>query len=137
MQTGLEGIVSERKDGRYRSGRSNNWTKVTCRKRETFIVAGLAYKGKKFDGIYLGRKRGRSFEYAGKVEHGFGVATERDLRARAEKLIAKSQPLSPRVKKPKAMWLKPGLLVDVEYRAMTGEGKLRHPSFKGIREDLL
>jgi bifunctional non-homologous end joining protein LigD len=40
------------------------------------------------------------------------------------------------VKKPKAVWLKPTLLVDVEYRALTGTGKLRHPSFKGIREDL-
>jgi bifunctional non-homologous end joining protein LigD len=38
--------------------------------------------------------------------------------------------------KPKAHWLKPELLVDVEYRALTGEGKVRHPSFKGIREDL-
>jgi bifunctional non-homologous end joining protein LigD len=47
----LEGIFSKRKDGRYRSGRSNNWTKVTCRKRETFIVAGIARKAGKFDGI--------------------------------------------------------------------------------------
>ena len=36
----LEGIVSKRKEGRYRSGRSNNWSKVTCRKRDTFVVAG-------------------------------------------------------------------------------------------------
>jgi bifunctional non-homologous end joining protein LigD len=42
-----------------------------------------------------------------------------------------------RIKKPKSKWLKPGLLVDVEYRAMTGEGKVRHPSFVGVREDLM
>jgi len=30
------------------SGRSANWTKATCRKRETFVVVGIAYKGTKF-----------------------------------------------------------------------------------------
>lgn len=53
----LEGIVSKNKQGPYRSGRSANWTKVTCRKRETFIVVGIAYKATKSDGIYLGRPR--------------------------------------------------------------------------------
>ena len=41
-----------------------------------------------------------------------------------------------KVKKPKALWLKPEVLADVEYRALTGDGKLRHPSYKGIRDDL-
>lgn len=47
-----------------------------------------------------------------------------------------AQPLLKKVVKPKAKWLRPKLLVEVEYRAMTGEGKLRHPSYKGLREDL-
>ena len=51
-------------------------------------------------------------------------------------LMARAQPLTKKIKKPKAQWLKPELLVDVEYRALTGEGKVRHPSFKGVREDL-
>jgi ATP-dependent DNA ligase len=33
-------------------------------------------------------------------------------------------------------WLQPKLLADVEFRALTGDGKLRHPSLKGIREDI-
>jgi hypothetical protein len=40
----LEGIVSKRQDAPYRSGRAN-WTKVTCRHRETFVIAGLAFRG--------------------------------------------------------------------------------------------
>jgi bifunctional non-homologous end joining protein LigD len=132
----LEGIVSKRKDGRYRSGRSPNWTKVTCRKRDTFVVAGIAYKGNKFDGIYLGRRDEDGLTYAGKVEHGFSAAQQQALISRAAKLVAKTQPLAKKIAKPKAKWLKPILLVDVEYRAMTGEGKLRHPSYKGLREDL-
>jgi bifunctional non-homologous end joining protein LigD len=56
--------------------------------------------------------------------------------SRAAKLVATTQPLAKKIAKPKAKWLRPMLLVDVEYRATTGEGKLRHPSYKGLREDL-
>jgi bifunctional non-homologous end joining protein LigD len=132
----LEGIVSKRKDALYRSGRNPDWTKRTCRQRETFVVAGIATKGGKFDGIYLGRRVDGELLYSGKVEHGFSADSERDLRRRAEKLKTRAQPLTKKIKKPKATWLKPKLLVEVEYRALTGAGKLRHPSFKGVREDL-
>jgi bifunctional non-homologous end joining protein LigD len=133
---GLEGIMSKRLDSPYRSQRTNTWTKITCRKRETFVVAGIAYKGKKFDGIYLGRRKGRALEYAGKVEHGFSAANTKTLEKAAQPLVSRAQPLTKKIRKPKARWLKPKLLADVEYRALTGEGKLRHPSFKGLRSDL-
>lgn len=54
---------------------------------------------------------------------------------RAEKLKTKVRPLTKKIRKPKPVWLKPKLLVDVEYRALTGTGKLRHPSFKGVLQD--
>jgi bifunctional non-homologous end joining protein LigD len=53
----LEGVVSKRTDAPYTSGRTSNWTKITCRKRDTLVVAGVAYNGKKFDGIYLARRK--------------------------------------------------------------------------------
>jgi len=132
----LEGIVSKRRDSKYRSGRRPDWTKRTCRNRETFVVAGIAVVRGKFEGIYLARRKKGELLYAGKVEKGFDAKMERDLRAAAEKLKTPTQPLTKKIKKPKAIWLKPKLLVDVEYRALTGTGKLRHPSFKGVREDL-
>jgi bifunctional non-homologous end joining protein LigD len=132
----LEGIVSKRKDSPYRSGRVIGWSKVTCRKRDTFVVAGIAHKRGKFDGIYLARREKDGLQYAGKVENGFSADASKKLEKRAAKLVSRLQPLTKKIRKPKATWLKPKLLVDVEYRALTGEGKLRHPSFKGIREDL-
>jgi len=33
-------------------------------------------------------------------------------------------------------WVEPSLLVEIEYRAKSAEGKVRHPFFNGIREDL-
>jgi bifunctional non-homologous end joining protein LigD len=57
---GLEGVVSKVRDSRYVSGRSNDWVKKTCAQRETLPIAGYALDGKKFDGIYLGRRKGRT-----------------------------------------------------------------------------
>jgi len=53
-----------------------------------------------------------------------------------EQLKTRTQPLTKKIKKPKAVWLTPEVLVDIEYRALTGEKKVRHPSFAGFREDL-
>jgi bifunctional non-homologous end joining protein LigD len=41
---GLEGVVSKVRDSRYLSGRSNDWVKKTCAKRETLPIAGFALK---------------------------------------------------------------------------------------------
>jgi bifunctional non-homologous end joining protein LigD len=43
---------------------------------------------------------------------------------------------SRKIKKPQAVWVKPSLLAEVEYRARSANGRLRRPTFKGIREDL-
>jgi bifunctional non-homologous end joining protein LigD len=131
-----EGIVSKLKDGKYRSGRNLSWVKTTCRHRETFVIAGLAFKDNKFDGIYLGRKKGSDLVYAGKVETGFTERQVAHLKGRAARFATKEQPFAARIRKPKAHWLKPQLLADVEYRRLTSGGLLRHPSYKGLREDL-
>ena len=128
--------MSKRVDRRYQSGRTPNWTKVTCRNRETFYAIGIANKGGKFDGLYLARRDGDELLYAGKVENGFSDQLVRDLKERLDPNRARTQPLPRKVKKPKAIWYKPKVLVDVEYRAQTGTRKLRHPSYKGVREDL-
>jgi bifunctional non-homologous end joining protein LigD len=107
---------------------------VTCRERETFVVAGIAYRGKKFDGIYLAWPEDMS--YAGKVKNGFTRASQWDIEARARSLHTRKQKLTKKIRKPKAQWLKPKLQVDVEYRRLAGEGKVRHASFKGVRRDL-
>ena len=45
--------------------------KTTCRLRDTFVLAGIAKKAGKFDGIYPGRKERGRLVYAGKLERGF------------------------------------------------------------------
>jgi bifunctional non-homologous end joining protein LigD len=133
----LEGIVSKRKDSRYRSGRNGDWLKITCRHRETFLVAGIAYKGRKFDGIYLGREQEGKLVFAGKVENGFDDRRVKHLQRLAEPIKTGKQPIASSRTFPKAQWLKPVLLAEVEYRGKTKHGNLlRHPAYKGLREDL-
>ena len=52
-----------------------------------------------------------------------------------QKLIRKSQPYTKRIAH-KGIWVEPELLAEIEYRAKSAEGKVRHPFFKGLREDL-
>jgi bifunctional non-homologous end joining protein LigD len=132
---GLEGVVSKLRDGRYLSGRNNEWVKVTCRQRETLAIAGFALEGEKWDGIYLGRMKGKDLVYAGKVDHGFDKKSAADLRRRLTPLIRKTQPFAKRIAH-RGIWVKPELNADIEYRAKSAEGKVRHPFFKGLREDL-
>jgi bifunctional non-homologous end joining protein LigD len=134
-KTGLEGVVSKVRDGRYQSGRTQDWVKVTCAQRETLPIAGFALDGSKWDGIYIGRRNGNDLIYAGKVDHAFTPEDEADLRRRLKPLIRKTQPYTKRIAH-RGTWVEPQLSAEIEYRAKSAEGKLRHPFFKGLREDL-
>jgi len=96
----------------------------------------LCALGEPFDGLYLGRRKDNALEYAGKVDHGFSREQVTDLQARLKPLIQKSQAYTTKIAKPKAIWVKPVLLAEIEYRARSARGKLRHPSYKGLRDDL-
>ena len=134
-KVGLEGVVSKVRDSAYVSGRGNEWVKKTCQQRETLPIAGFALDGDDWDGLYLGRRKGKDLVYAGKVDHGFDKASAADLRKRLKPLIRKTQPYSKRIAH-RGIWVEPELLAEIEYRAKSAEGKVRHPVFKGLREDL-
>jgi bifunctional non-homologous end joining protein LigD len=133
---GLEGVVSKVRDSRYVSGRGNSWVKKTCAQRETLPIAGFALKASKFDGIYIGRRKGNDLVYAGKVDHGFDAASAKDLQARLKPLIRKTQPYAKRIAH-KGVWVEPSLPAEIKYRAKSVEGKVRPPFFKGLREEAL
>jgi len=132
---GLEGVVSKVRDSRYSSGRGNDWVKKTCAQRETLTIAGFALDGNKWDGIYVGRRKGKNLIYAGKVDHGFDKTSAAELRRRLTPLIRKTQPYTKKIAH-KGIWVEPELLAEIEYRAKSAEGKVRHPFFKGLRDDL-
>ena len=133
---GYEGVVSKVANSVYPTGaRSRDWVKKTCAQRETLTIAGFALDGNEWDGIYVGRRKGDELIYAGKVDHGFDRASAADLRKRLTPLIRKTQPYTRRIAH-KAIWVEPKVLAEIEYRAKSAEGKVRHPFFRGVREDL-
>jgi bifunctional non-homologous end joining protein LigD len=134
-KVGLEGVVSKVRDSVYPVGRSNDWVKRTCAQRETLTIGGFALHGSKWDGLYVGRRRGDDLVYAGKVDHGFDKVSAADLKTRLTPLVRKTQAFAKRVAH-KGIWVEPKLLAEVEYRAKSAEGKVRHPFFRGLREDL-
>ena len=66
---------------------------------------------------------------------GFTLQSEKQLRARLKPLIRKTQPYAKKIAH-RGIWVEPELLAEIEYRAKSAGGKLRHPFFKGLREDL-
>ncbi|QPF83915.1 DNA ligase [Bradyrhizobium genosp. L] len=132
---GLEGVVSKVRDSAYPAGRSRDWVKKTCAQRETLAIAGFALKDGKWDGIYVGRRKGADLIYAGKVDHGFEKASAAHLQTLLKPLIRRTQPYTERIAH-KAIWVEPEVLAEIEYRAKSGDGKVRPPFFRGVRDDL-
>lgn len=137
---GLEGIVSKKRDAPYHSGRVESWIKVKCKKSDSFpivaFVEKLGAKPRRIASLYIGRRENGKLLYAGKVQTGYTLKAAQDVRERLDPFITRVSPLSVPVKKPKATWLKPDVLAEVEYSALTEEGMVRAAVFKGLRDDL-
>jgi bifunctional non-homologous end joining protein LigD len=141
-EMGLEGIISKRVDASYRSGRGQDWLKVKCSKNQEFVIGGFtdpAGARVGFGALLLGvHDDGGSLRYIGRVGTGFNDRMLRDLRARLDKLKRKSPPFAnpPKGAEAKgAHWVEPTLVGEVVFTEWTSDGLLRHPSFKGLRED--
>lgn len=142
---GLEGIVSKLADAPYLPGRQKTWLKVKCSLRQEFIIVG--YSGAKsgeraLGALYLSYRKDGTLRYAGKVGTGFTMKSASELAARLRK-IDSGEPILTRAET-KGMgtgewravhWVKPELLCEVAFTEWTGDGRIRHPSFQGLRED--
>lgn len=138
---GLEGVVSKRVDAPYRSGRTEDWLKVKCLQGQEFAIAGYtdpAGARAGFGALVLGVREEGELRYAGRVGTGFTAASLKELRGRLGKLGAARCPLAKPPPGPEARgvhWVKPVLVAEVAFTGWTRDGVLRHPSFKGLRED--
>jgi bifunctional non-homologous end joining protein LigD len=135
-ERGLEGMVSKRIDLPYRSGRTSEWLKVKCVQSDDFLIVGYQPDGRGgIANLKLAREEGGVLSYAGAVGTGFSVETMRALLKRLGPLAQKRNVVAGIVAKG-AVWAKPELRAEVQYRGLTTTGELRHASFKGLREDL-
>ena len=145
---GLEGIVAKRLSSPYEPGRrSTSWLKIKTVMRQELVVGGwLPGEGRRRERIGAllvgfheetsgGASEERPLRYAGRVGTGF---SEFELDRLAGLLAPLERPTSPFAlgKPPRgAIYVEPELVAEVEFREWTRDSVLRHPSYKGLRED--
>ncbi|MBL8744612.1 MAG: non-homologous end-joining DNA ligase [Myxococcales bacterium] len=138
---GLEGIISKRGSSPYTAGRGTDWLKIKCTGRQEFVVVGYtppAGSREHFGALLVATRRGGQLQYAGKVGTGY---TRKSLADIAKKL-APLRRTSPPVDVARfsiglwgITWVEPELVAEIEYSEVTRDGLLRHPVFRGLRED--
>jgi bifunctional non-homologous end joining protein LigD len=138
---GLEGIVCKQ-DMPYRAGRGGAWVKVKCSGRDEFIVLGLTPPGGSrsgFGALHVGYYDLEGhLHYAGGVGSGFDEKELGTLRSRLdrmpatspEQLLVSGDPIDRSI-----TWVRPEIVIEVQYTDWSGSGRLRHPVYLGIRED--
>jgi bifunctional non-homologous end joining protein LigD len=135
---GFEGLIAKDLSSKYVSGRSPAWLKVKVRKEDEFVIGGFTeptgarhFFGALLLGIY---SRGR-FEYVGKVGTGFNEETLKSLHKKLVGLKRESSPFDSDVSEKNVTFIAPKLVAQIGYTEWTGDRKLRHPVFLGLRDD--
>jgi len=136
---GLEGIMAKGLASPYLPGkRSHHWKKIKNIKEADLIVCGYQYGkgGRKLGSLILGGYDGTDLVYQGKVGTGFDQKEEQAILDRLKVIPAREPPLEiPAAERRNTLWVHPVLVCTVNYLTLTAEGYLRHPVYKGIRED--
>ncbi len=144
QKLGLEGVMAKRKDSKYEIGkRSKNWLKIKNLKTIDCVVCGLT-KGKGsrseyFGSLVLGCYRKGKLVYVGRVGTGFDRRKMEMFMRVFERLRTRECPFP---SKPSfesgielAYWVRPEIVVEVEFLELTKDMKLRAPSLRRIRND--
>ncbi len=137
---GLEGVIAKRTQSTYVTGRTKEWVKLKCKKRQEFVVVGFtdpkgANKG--IGALLLGVRDKETSEpkYVSRVGTGFTTKSSLDLLKRLKRIETRT-PAPRNAPRGKGIhWVVPNIVVEVEYAEWPEDGALRHASFQGIRED--
>jgi len=136
----LEGVVAKRLTSRYRPGvRSPDWIKAKVEPTVDLVVGGWRPGARKLGALLVGEPRpDRRLRFRGRVGGGIGAAAERTLLAELASRRTSESPFVeelPREDAKDARWVRPELVVEVKYGAMTPDGRMRFPRFLRIRLD--
>jgi len=143
-QQGLEGVIAKRRAAAYQPGRrSRDWVKVKHVRMQEVVIGGWSpgegNRTGRIGSLLLGVRddEGR-LVYAGHVGTGFSAAVLEDLGARLGRLERPTPPFADEVPRPHAKgarWVTPTLVGEVAFAEWTREGRLRHPTWRGLRHD--
>ena len=136
----LEGLIAKRGDAPYRPGRGGDWLKVKCHKRQEFVIGGFTepkHARRGIGALLLGYYEDGRFLYAGKCGTGFDDEKGDDLRKGLDALVTETRPFEtvPSDVRREAVYVSPKRVCEIEFTEWTPDGRLRHPSFQGLRDD--
>ena len=137
---GLEGVVAKKLDSTYEPGmRSRSWIKAKLRCEQELVVGGwMPGEGNRegrIGAILVGYYEGDDLRFAGRVGTGF---TDKTLASVGSALFASQRDTSPfadHVPYREARFVEPNLVAQVQFSEWTHLNTLRHPVFKGLRDD--
>jgi bifunctional non-homologous end joining protein LigD len=139
---GFEGVVAKRLGSRYLPGRrTSDWRKVKLLNRQDCVILGwtpgTGSRTRTFGALLIGAYDRGKLRWIGQVGTGFTDRMLADLMGRLKPLQCKDPAADdPELRAVKgAYFVEPTLVCEVEYLEMTSTGKLRAPSYKGLRTD--
>ncbi len=146
-EQGVEGIVSKRLSSRYRPGaRSEDWLKFAHRPTASYVVGGWRVEAgqgagsrRRLGAVLVGVPGTFGLSYRGRVGSGLAGKAGARLLERLTDLTTEDCPFGdevPEVDGRGAVWVRPEVVVDVAALGETGGGRLRQPSYQGLRPDL-
>jgi bifunctional non-homologous end joining protein LigD len=135
---GWEGLIAKRASSAYVGRRSRDWLKMKCAAEQELVIVGFTEpQGSRigFGALLVGYYEDGELRYAGKVGTGYDTPTLVSLRHVLGGLEQPTPPFSDRVRERGAHWVRPEVVVEVEYGEWTEDGRLRHPVYLGERND--
>jgi bifunctional non-homologous end joining protein LigD len=142
-EQGLEGVVAKLSSSPYTPGvRSPHWVKVTDLLAQEVVIGGWRPGEGKRKGVVgsllLGIPQDGGLAFVGSVGTGFSEAELGVLTSRLSELAADTSPFVtpvPRERAKGARWVRPELVGEVVFRRWTDDGRMRHPTWRGLRPD--
>ncbi len=135
---GWEGIIAKRADSPYLSKRTRDWLKFKCAHRQEFVIGGYTDPQRSrvgFGALLIGYYEKGKLQYAGKVGTGYDTKLLTTLGRKLLLLKRSTNPFSTIPQEKTAHFVKPLLVCEISFTEWTEDGKLRHPSFLGLRKD--
>jgi bifunctional non-homologous end joining protein LigD len=139
---GFEGVIAKKLGSIYLPGRrTKDWRKIKALNTQDCVVLGwtpgTGSRGSTFGALLVGAYRDGDLLWIGQVGTGFTEPMLADLMSRLEPLRTEEPAVKDRGLRALkgARWVRPELVCTVEYLQITAVGKLRAPSYKGLRPD--
>jgi bifunctional non-homologous end joining protein LigD len=136
---GWEGLIAKRLESTYKSSRSRDWLKLKCVAEQELVIGGFtAPRGSRveFGALLVGYYDAGELRYAGKVGTGFDRATLHELARLMRPLVRDEPPFAGELPRERGItWVAPELVAEIGFTEWTGDGRLRHPRFLGLRDD--